>query len=250
MKYFTLTRRMLTMFKRLSLAAYALACGTCGTAALAQDRTAQIDRIFNFATAETPGCAVGVSQRGNVVVNRAYGLANVETRAPLNATSIFDIGSTQKQFTAASSLLLAEDGRLSLSDDIRKYLPELPDYGHPVTVNHLLTHTAGIRDWTGLLPMAAEGTDVLTLILRQRGLNFTPGEEWSYSNSGYELAKEIVKRVSGMSFAEFTRRRLFEPLGMRSSAYVPDIMQAGANAAMGYQKEGETWKPFMRLGNN
>jgi CubicO group peptidase (beta-lactamase class C family) len=221
-----------------------------GTPAYAQDRTAEIDKILSFATPETPGCAVGVSQHGKVVVNRAYGLADVERRVPLSQRSVFDIGSTQKQFTAAAVLLLVEDGRLSLTDDIRKHLPELPDYGHKVTVDHLLTHTGGIRDWTGLLPLAPQGTDVLQLILRQRGLNFTPGEEWSYSNSGFELAKDIVARVSGMSFAEFARRRLFEPLGMQSSAYVPDIMQAGANAALGYQKDGAGWKPFMRLGNN
>ena len=235
------------MFSRLSLAAAAL---LFGTVASAQDKTAQVDRIFNFATAETPGCAVGASQNGAVVVNRAYGLANVERRAPLSQSSLFDIGSTQKQFTAAAVLLLVADGRLSLSDDIRKHLPELPDYGHKVTIDHLLTHTAGIRDWTGLLPMADEGTDVLKLILRQRGLNFTPGEEWSYSSSGFELAKEIVARASGMSFAEFARTRLFAPLGMRSSAYVPDIMQAGPNAAIGYQREGAGWKQYMRLGNN
>src|SRR5688500_17799388 len=216
----------------------------------AQARTTQIDSIFSFATPSTPGCAVGVSQRGHVVVNRAYGVASVEKRAPLSQSSLFDIGSTQKQFTAAAVLLLVEDGRLSLTDDIRKYLPELPDYGHKVTVDHLLTHTAGIRDWTGLLPMAEEGTKVLQLILRQRGLNFVPGEEWSYSNSGFELAKEIVARASGMSFAEFTRKRLFEPLGMTSTAYVPDILQAGPNAALGYQKEGAGWKQYMRLGNN
>src|SRR5688500_13562967 len=216
----------------------------------AQARTTQIDSIFSFATPSTPGCAVGVSQRGHVVVNRAYGVASVEKRAPLSQSSLFDIGSTQKQFTAAAVLLLVEDGRLSLTDDIRKYLPELPDYGHKVTVDHLLTHTAGIRDWTGLLPMAEEGTKVLQLILRQRGLNFVPGEQWSYSNSGFELAKEIVARVSGMSFADFARTRLFEPLGMKSTAYVPDILQAGANAALGYQKDGAAWKPFMRLGNN
>src|SRR5688572_19097650 len=216
----------------------------------AQDRTMQIDSIFSFATSETPGCAVVVSQRGNVVANRAYGLANVERRVPLSASSLFDIGSTQKQFTAAAVLLLVEDGRLSLSDDIRKHLPRLPDYGHTVTVDHLLTHTAGIRDWTGMLPLAPEGTDVVSLIHRQRGLNFVPGQEWSYSSSGFELAKEIVARVSGMSFAEFTRKRLFEPLGMKSTAYVPDIMQAGPNAALGYQKEGAGWKQYMRLGNN
>lgn len=235
------------MMRQLSLAAAAL---TFGTAALAQDKTAQIDRIFSFATAETPGCAVGVSQNGTVIANRSYGLANVERRVPLSQSSLFDIGSTQKQFTAAAVLLLANDGRLSLSDDIRKHLPELPDYGHTVTINHWLTHTGGIRDWTGLLPMADEGTGVLQLLLRQRGLNFVPGEEWSYSSSGFELAKEIVARVSGMSFGEFARTRLFAPLGMRSSAYVPDIMQAGSNAAMGYQKDGDSWKPFMRLGNN
>ncbi len=220
-----------------------------GTPAYAQDRTAGIDSIFGFATAATPGCAVGVSRRGEVVVNRAYGLADVERRVPLGPGSLFDIGSTQKQFTAAAVLILAEEGRLSLSDDIRKHLPQLPDYGRVVTVDHLLTHTAGIRDWTGLLPMAPEGTDVVTLIQRQRGLNFVPGEEWSYSSSGFELAKAIVARVSGMSFAEFTRRRLFEPLGMKSSAYVPDILQAGASAAHGYQKDGAGWKPYMRLGN-
>jgi CubicO group peptidase (beta-lactamase class C family) len=218
--------------------------------AAAQDRTSRVDSTFASITSETPGCAVGVSQRGARIVSRAYGLANLERRVPLSESSLFDIGSTQKQFTAASILLLAEDGRLSLSDDIRKHLPQLPDYGHKVTIDHLLTHTAGIRDWTGMLPMAPEGTDVVSLIMRQRGLDFAPGEEWSYSSSGFELAKQIVARVSGMSFADFTRTRLFEPLGMKATAYVPDIMQAGPNAAFGYQKEGDGWKPYMRLGNN
>ena len=215
-----------------------------------ESKTSKIDKIFNFAGPDTPGCAVGVLQNSKVALSRAYGLANVERRVPLTQDSLFDIGSTQKQFTAAAILLLVEDGRLSLSDDIRKYLPELPDYGHKITVEHLLTHTSGIRDWTGLLPLAPEGTSVLNLLLRQRGLNFVPGTEWSYTNSGFEFAKEIVARASGMSFTEFSRRRLFEPLGMKSSAYVPDILQAGAIAALGYQKEGADWKPFMRLGNN
>ena len=236
---------------RAALAASAIgAAMLAGVPAHAQDRTAAIDSIFSFATPQTPGCAVGVSRHGKVVANRAYGLADVERQVPLGQASLFDIGSTQKQFTAAAMLLLVEDGRVSLSDDIRKHLPQLPDYGHKVTIDNLLTHTAGIRDWTGLLPMAPQGTDVLSLIMRQRGLNFVPGEEWSYSSSGFELAKEIVARASGMSFAEFTRRRLFEPLGMKATAYVPDIMQAGPNAAMGYQKDGAGWKPYMRLGNN
>jgi CubicO group peptidase (beta-lactamase class C family) len=234
------------MFRLVSFVVTAL---LLGTPVYAQDKTSEIDRIFSFATPATPGCVVGVSQHGKVVVSRAYGLADVERRVPLSQRSIFDIGSTQKQFVAAAVLLLVEDGRLSLSDDIRKYLPELPDYGHKVTVDHLLTHTSGIRDWTGMLPMAEEGTDVLQLILRQRGLNFTPGEEWSYSNSGYVLLKEIVARARGMSFAEFARKRLFEPLGMKSSSYVPDILQGTGDRALGYQKDGTGWKQYMRLGN-
>ena len=217
--------------------------------ASSQDRTAEVDRIFGFATPTAPGCVVGVSQRGEVVVSRAYGLADVERGVPLGPGTRFDVGSTQKQFAAAAVLVLVEDGRLSLSDDVRRYLPELPDYGHVITVDHLLTHTSGVRDWTGLLPLAADGTDVLALVLRQRGLNFTPGEAWAYSNSGYVLLKEIVARVSGRSFAAFVRERVFEPLGMASSAYVPDILQGAGERARAYRQEGNGWTPFMRLGN-
>lgn len=229
---------------------HAAAALLAATPVLAQEKIASVDSIFTFATPETPGCAAGVSVKGTVLVNRTWGLANVEKRLALGPASLFDIGSTQKQFTATAILLLAQDGRLRLSDDIRTHLPELPDYRHTVTVDHLLTHTSGIRDWTGLLPLAPEGTDVVTLLLRQRGLNFVPGTQWLYSNGGYELAKTIVARVSGRSFADFTRSRIFEPLGMTSTKYVPDILQAGDNAALGYQKEGAGWKPFMRLGNN
>src|ERR671916_636620 len=157
------------------LVSFVVAALLVGTPAYAQDKTSEIDKIFSFATAETPGCAAGVSQNGKVLVNRAYGLANVERKLPLTQSSLFDIGSTQKQFTAAAVLLLAEDGRLSLSDDIRKHLPQLPDYGHKVTVDHLLTHTGGIRDWTGMLPLAPEGTGVLQLILRQRRARLPEG---------------------------------------------------------------------------
>jgi CubicO group peptidase (beta-lactamase class C family) len=215
----------------------------------AQDRTAEIDRIFSAITPATPGCAVGASQRGTRLITRAYGLADVERNTPLGEHSVFDIGSTQKQFVAAAVLLLVEDRRIRLDDDIRKYFPELPDYGHAITVDHLLTHTSGVRDWTGLLPMAKEGTDVTKLILRQSALNFVPGEEWSYSNSGYVLLKELVARVTKGTFAAFAKKRLFDPLGMTSSAYVEDILQAPGQRTLGYQKEGTGWKQFMRLGN-
>jgi CubicO group peptidase (beta-lactamase class C family) len=215
----------------------------------AQDKTAEIDKIFSAITAETPGCAVGVAQNGKTIVSRAYGLADLEHKTPLTPTTLFDIGSNQKQFTAASILLLAQDGKLKLTDDIRKYLPELPDYGHVITINHLLTHTSGVRDWQPLLNMSNDDADVLKLIMRQRGLNFVPGDEWSYSSSGFELAKEIVARVSGMSFSDFTHKRLFVPLGMNSTAYVGDIMQGTGDRAIGYQKEGNGWKKYMYLGN-
>lgn len=232
------------------LGSFAAAATLASAPAHAQDRTARVDSIFSFITPDAPGCAVGVSQRGKMLVSRAYGLADLERRASLSAASVFDIGSVQKQFVAAAVLLLVEDGRLSLSENVRTYLPELPDYGQTITLNHLLTHTSGIRDWPGLLSMSDDGVDVLTLIMRQRGTNFAPGDELSYSNSGYVLLKEIVARASGMSFAEFAEQRLFEPLGMTSSAYVADIMQADGERALAYEKEDSGWTPHMRLGND
>jgi CubicO group peptidase (beta-lactamase class C family) len=127
-----------------------------GTPSYAQDKTGEIDKIFSSAKPDTPGCAVAVSQRGKLVVNRAYGSADLERDVPLSPNSIFDIGSVRKQFVAAAVLLLVEDGKLSLSDDIRKHFPELPDYGHKVTIDHMLTHTSGIRDWQGLRSLVGE----------------------------------------------------------------------------------------------
>ena len=216
--------------------------------ASAQDVAGELDKLFAWATSSTPGCVVGVSQNGHVLVNRAYGMADLARNVPLTTQSLFDIGSTHKQFVAAAVLLLVEDGRISLTDDIRKYIPELPDYGHTITIDHLLTHTSGIRDWVWLSSVTGGKEDVLTLILRQRGLNFAPGTEWSYSSSGFVLAKEIVARVSGQTFAEFARQRIFEPLGMNSTRYAHDVL-AVDNAALAYEKEGERWTPAMRLGN-
>ncbi len=147
-----------------------------GTPAYAQeDKAGEIDKIFSWKP-DVPGCAVAVSQNGKLIVNRAYGSADLERDVSLNPGSIFDAGSLRKQFVAAAVLLLVEEKRLSLSDDVHKYVPELPDYGHKITLDHLLTHTSGLRDWTGLLPLANGNPDALTLILRQRGLNFAPGE--------------------------------------------------------------------------
>ncbi len=220
-----------------------------GTPAYAQDKTSEIDEIFDWATPATPGCAVAVSQHGKLVVNRAYGSADLERNVPLTPGTIFDAGSLTKQFVAAAVLLLVEDGHISLTDDVHKYFPELPDYGHKITVDHLLTHTSGLRDWVPLLRLSSENEDALTMILRQRGLNFAPGEEWSYSNSGYVLLKELVARTTGMSFSEFVRRRLFESLGMKATTYADDLREGVENRALAYEKEGNRWKQDILVGN-
>jgi CubicO group peptidase (beta-lactamase class C family) len=235
------------LFYRVSLVVTALYF--CAPA-FAQDKTAEIDKIFSWAAPNTPGGAVAVSQNGKVVVNKGYGTADLEHEIPITTNTIFDAGSVVKQFVAASVLLLVEEGKLSLTEDVRKYIPELPDMGHKVTVDHLLTHTGGVRDWTGIRPLAEGDPEVLTLILRQRGLNFAPGEEWSYSNSGYELLKEIVTRASGMSFADFTQKRLFEPFGMKSSRYVVQMSEVVKHRALAYKKENDQWKLDMYLGHD
>jgi CubicO group peptidase (beta-lactamase class C family) len=234
------------MIRALSLVAALLA----GAPANTQDMASEVDKIFSWAQAGAPGCACAVSQNGKVVVSRAYGSADLERGAPLSTASIFDAGSLQKQFVAAAALLLVEDGRIALTDDVRKYIPELPDYGHKITIDNLLTHTSGVRDWVGLMTFSAGKEDALTLILRQRALNFTPGDEFSYTNSGVVLVKEVVARASGMSFGEFTRTRLFEPLGMQSTSYRDNMRDVIKNRAIAYQKEDGAWKMSMLLDND
>jgi CubicO group peptidase (beta-lactamase class C family) len=217
--------------------------------AMAQDQTAGIDQVFNWVSPDAPGCAVAVSHEGKLVVNKAYGLADIERRVPLTPTTVLDAGSVRKQFVAAAVLLLVEEGRVSLSDDVRKFVPELPNYGHTITVDHLLTHTSGLRDWPALLQMANGDPDALSMILAQRALNFAPGEEWSYSNSGYVLLPMIVERASKMKFAEFVQKRLFDRLGMKSTSYVDDMNAVKQNRALAYQKDGNGWKLGVLLGN-
>ena len=234
-------------FRLISLMVTAL---LIATTAYAQDKTVEVDKIFSWTKPNEPGCAVAVSQNGKIVVNKAYGLADLERDVPITPNTVFDAGSVRKQFVAAAILLLVEEGKLSLADDVRKYLPQLPDYGHKITVDHLLTHTSGIRDWQPLLNLAGGDPDAMTMILRQRELNFVPGEEWSYSNSNYVLLPEIVARVSGMPFSEFARKRMFEPLGMKLTTYVEDPLRLIKNRALAYKKEAGNWKMDMYLGND
>jgi CubicO group peptidase (beta-lactamase class C family) len=232
------------------LATVLLAAALFPVSAVAQNPPAvnEIDTVFSWATPDAPGCVVAVSQHGRPLVKRAYGAADLERNVPLTPDTIFDVGSVVKQFVAASTLLLVQEGRLSLAEDIRTYIPELPDYRQRITLDHLLTHTSGVRDWTGLGPLTGRQVDALTLTLRQRRLDFAPGEEWSYSNGGYVLLKEIVARRSGMSFAEFTRNRLFMPLGMKATAYLGDGRDL-QNLALAYEKAGNGWREDVLQGN-
>ena len=206
------------------------------------DTVARVDSLFSRFTSATPGCAVGVSRHGRTVLAKAYGMANLEYDVPLTPESIIEAGSVSKQFTAAAILLLAQQGKLSIDDQVRKHIPELPDYGVPLTIRHMLNHTSGLRDWGTVA--AVEGwprgsrvhthEHVLDIVTRQRALNFRPGSEYLYSNTGYNLLAIIVQRVSGRSFADFTRTEIFEPLGMTRTSWRDDYTRIVKGRATAY----------------
>jgi CubicO group peptidase (beta-lactamase class C family) len=201
------------------------------------------DRIFEaYRGTDVPGCAVGVSRGGKVVLERGYGMANLETGTPIHPTSIFHVASVSKQFTAMAILLLERDGKLTLDDDIRKYIPEIPSYGATITIRHLLNHTSGLRDQWDLLSMARgrfeenriTEADVMDIVPRQKALNFPPSSEYLYSNTGYTLSAVIVKRVSGKSLRDFGDERIFKPLGMNDTHFHDDYTMIVPRRAMAY----------------
>src|SRR5712664_74679 len=207
-----------------------------------EKKAVAVDEIFvDLTKAGSPGCALGVYRDGKMVYSKGYGLANLEQNVPITPQSVFDIGSTSKQFSAASILLLEKQGKLSVNDDVRKYIPELPDYGQKITILHLLNHTSGLRDYLTLMELAGVNTDSVTtdedalaLINRQKGLNFAPGSDWLYSNTGFFLLSVIVKRVSGKTLREFAGENIFAPLKMTHTQYRDDHTSLIANRAMAY----------------
>ncbi|HEX4960060.1 MAG TPA: serine hydrolase domain-containing protein [Thermoanaerobaculia bacterium] len=214
----------------LLLAASALS-GRPASAADSTDLAKSVDAVFaDYAKPGSPGCSLAVIREGGIVYEKGYGLANVEHSVPIDPRqTVFDIGSTSKQFTAASILLLAQDGKLSLDDDVHKFLPELPDYGTPVTLRHLLHHTSGMRDYINVMGMGGINVedwttddDALAAIVRQKTLDFKPGSEHSYSNSGYFLLSQVIKRVSGKTLRELAQERIFTPLGMTNTRILDD----------------------------
>jgi CubicO group peptidase (beta-lactamase class C family) len=227
-----------------SLLALPIAGAVLAGPVAAQAPTGRVDSAFaRFAGPATPGCAVGVAQNGQAVLQRAYGMADLEGDRPNTPETVFEAGSVTKQVTAAAVVLLAVEGRLSLDDDARKWIPELPRYDRPITVRHLLTHTSGLRDWGSVAALAGwpRGTrayttaDMLDIVARQRALNYPVGDHYSYTNSGYSVLPVLVERVSGTPFAEFTRTRLFAPLGMTSTQWRDDYTRIVKGRAVAYQ---------------
>jgi CubicO group peptidase (beta-lactamase class C family) len=224
---------------------FVTAMGGVQTKAAEDKKTAAVDEIFaDLTRTGSPGCAVGVYRDGKIIYSRGYGLANLEQSVPITPQSVFDIGSTSKQFTAASILLLEKHGKLRLDDDIRKYIPELSDYGQKITILHLLNHTSGLRDYLTLMDLAGVNTDSVTtdedalqIIARQKALNFPPGSDMLYSNTGFFLLSTVVKRVSGKTLREFAAENIFAPLAMVHTVFRDDHTGLVANRSMAYEPD-------------
>src|SRR5262245_27642833 len=218
----------------------------------------RIDAVFEkWRTSSVPGCSIAVGVDGKPVLATAYGIADLEHDVRNTPDTVFEAGSVSKQFTAAAVLLLARDGKLSLDDPVRKYIPELPDYGAPLTIRHMLNHTSGLRDWGSIAALAGwprtsrvyTHAHVLEIVSQQRSLNFVPGSHWSYTNTGYNLAAIMVSRVSGISFSDFTKRRIFEPLGMTHTSWRDDHTRVVKGRATAYSEQPDGFHTLMPFEN-
>jgi CubicO group peptidase (beta-lactamase class C family) len=234
------------------LTASLLASSLAKAQTLPPDVARQVDKVFEkWDKPESPGCALGVYKDGQIVYKRGYGMADLNDDVPITPATVFHVASMSKQFTAASIVLLAQQGKLSLDDDVHKYIPELPDFGERITIRHLVYHTSGLRDQWSLLGLAGwrysldliTDDDVMSVMTRQKDLNFKPGDRHVYCNTGYTLMGLVVKRVSGMSLREFTTKNIFEPLGMTHTHFRDDHAEIIKHDALGYEQDGKD-KPF------
>ena len=242
----------------MKLARLAVMAGVSLLAALASeaqtltpDLAKQVDKVFaKWDRPDSPGCALGAYRSGQIIYKRGYGMEDLNEDVHITPGTVFHVASMSKQFTAASIVLLAQQGKLSLDDDVRKYIPELPDFGQKITIRNLVYHTSGLRDQWALLELAGwryskdliTNEDVMSLLTRQKELNFKPGERHLYCNTGYTLLGLIVKKVSGMSLREFTTKNIFVPLGMTHTHFRDDHAEIIKHNAVGYEQE--TGKPF------
>src|SRR5580693_555248 len=189
-----------------------------------------VDKIFAaFDKPDSPGCALGVVRDGQFVYKKGYGEGSLELSVPLTPESVFYMGSVSKQFTAASVVLAAEQGYLSLDDDVRKYVPELPSYGKTITLRQMLHHTSGFRDILGLLLLAGRNfedihttSELLDLLSRQKALNYVPGDEFLYSNTNFFLMSVVIRRATGKPLSQFADENIFKPLGMTHTRFYDD----------------------------
>ena len=241
------TRRPARLSRRLSLATVLLACVAAPAAAQQLAADPAVDSIFApWNRPGSPGCALGVVHDAKFVYEKGYGLANLDYDIPNSPRMVYYIGSDAKQFTAAAVALLALQGRIGLDADIHRYFPELPDYGSPITVRNLVYHTSGIRDMYVLMSLAGlrledvfPDQEAMRLLARQKELNFKPGTEWNYSNSGYWLLGQLVKRVTGESLRVYADSAIFRPLGMTHTHFHDDPGHVMKDRAMSYDPDGK-----------
>lgn len=241
---FALKERLCTLPAAGIVCLFVLTAAVRGEAAARgeSDTERKVDSVFAaWDKPNSPGCAVGIIRDGKLVYARGYGMADLDHNIPITQRTVFNIGSTSKQFTAASILLLAERHKLSLDDDVRKYVAELPDYGRTITIRQLLSHTSGLRDYITLLYLGGirvedreSVRDALETIRRQKSLNSEPGEEWLYCNTGFFLASIIVERVSGESLPQFAQHNIFGPLHMDHTVWVDDARTIVPDRVDGY----------------
>jgi CubicO group peptidase (beta-lactamase class C family) len=211
----------------------------------------KVDAIFEeYKSPSTPGCALALVKDGEIIYKKGYGTSNLEYGIPITSTSIFHVASISKQFTAAAIIMLSIEGKLSLNEDIRKYLPEVPDFGHVITFNHLIHHTSGIRDQWDLQELAGwrdgdliSEDDVLEMLHRQVALNFIPGSEYYYCNTSYTILGVAVKRITGVSLREYSDSVFFKPLGMMNTHFHSDHSEVTPNRTSAYQQDEQgNWK--------
>ena len=210
------------------------------------EHEASIDSLFQNIDSNSPGFAVGVIKDGNLVFSKGYGMANLEYNIPITNDSKFAVGSVSKQFTAACISKLIDEGKVDLEEDIRIYIPDLPDFGHIIKVKHLIHHQSGLWDYMGMIPFMGIDTesdysnaDCMEIVKKQHTLNFTPGDRFSYSNSNYLLLAEIIERVSGLTLRQFANLNLFDPLGMSNTHFYDNSSEVLKNMTAGYVKTEE-----------
>lgn len=210
--------------------------------------TDKVDELFaEYDKPDSPGCSLVIVQNGEVIYQRGYGMANLDHDISITPDTVFHVASVSKQFTAMAILLLEAEGKLSIEDDIRDYLPEVPDYGETITIRHLIHHTSGLRDQWDILSLAGwdyaddliSNRHVLNIASRQQQLNFSSGEEHVYCNTGYTLMAIIVERISDMTFREFTQTHIFEPLDMAQTHFHDDHSMIVKKRAMAYTVEDD-----------